>query len=89
LPGGRGTGVSTPRHFKRARQVAARARDWCYYNVPPTGQFQVGARAREWYDVQAKERQKEAGKLHGRGKAKLPVNLPEANSGDTRDQAAR
>jgi hypothetical protein len=34
----------------------------------------VGARARAWYDAQAKERQKEAGKIHGRGKEKLPVN---------------
>ncbi len=39
------------------------------------------------YDDAAKERQKTAGKEHGRGKEKLPDNCPEAISiGDARDQ---
>jgi ParB-like chromosome segregation protein Spo0J len=44
----------------------------------------VGARMREIYDRQAKERQVESGKNHGKGK--VPVNLPEPISkGDSRD----
>lgn len=48
----------------------------------------VGAASREWYDRQAKERQKDHGKTApGKGKT-LPANLPEVN-GDARDQAAK
>ena len=47
----------------------------------------VAGRARKFYDQQAKERQQDAGKIHGRGK--VPVNLPEANHIDSRDAAGR
>lgn len=47
-------------------------------------------RAREAYDRQAKERQREAGKTHGRGQGKVVENLPQANdTGKARDQAAK
>lgn len=45
------------------------------------------ARAREFYDQAAKERQQEAGRTHGRGK--VPENLPEANHVDARDAAGK
>lgn len=48
----------------------------------------VGARARGIYDRQAKERQQESGKVHGRGK--VPANLPEPiESGDSRDAVGK
>jgi hypothetical protein len=48
----------------------------------------VAARAREIYDAQAKERQVESGRNHGRGK--VPENLPEPiNAGDARDKAGK
>jgi hypothetical protein len=48
----------------------------------------VAARVRDLYDRQAKERQQEAGKVHGRGK--VPANLPEPiTAGDARDQAGK
>ena len=46
----------------------------------------VGARARELYDRQAKERQKSVG---GVGKKAVPVNLPEPVKGDARDQVGK
>lgn len=46
----------------------------------------VGARARDYYDNKAKERQKSVG---GSGKKAVPVNLPEAVKGDARDQVAK
>jgi hypothetical protein len=49
----------------------------------------AGARLREIFDRQAKERQQASGKIHGRGKEKVPVNLPEPIKGDARDQAAK
>jgi hypothetical protein len=58
----------------------------------------VGARAREIYDRQAKERMQEsasrAGKASGtarRGEPNGPVNLPDRSpsNGDARDQAAK
>ncbi|HZZ79835.1 MAG TPA: hypothetical protein VFE62_15055 [Gemmataceae bacterium] len=49
----------------------------------------VGARAREIYDRQAKERQRE-GQERGRQKQKgIPVNLPETKPADARDQAGK
>jgi len=47
----------------------------------------VAARAREIYDRQAKERQKNHGGT-APGKKSLPVNLPELK-GDARDHAAK
>jgi hypothetical protein len=49
------------------------------------------ARMRELYDRQAKERKKEAGKVHGRGKEKVPVNLPgpTTDASDARDQVGK
>lgn len=47
----------------------------------------VGARARQFYDEQAKQRQKEAGKSHGRGK--VVENLPQANAGTARDAVGK
>lgn len=44
-------------------------------------------RCRDLYDRAAKERQKDAGKHHGRGK--VPENLPDANSTDARDAAGK
>ncbi len=41
------------------------------------------------YDRQAKERQREAGKIHGRGKEKVPEKLPEPIRGDARDKAGK
>jgi hypothetical protein len=58
-------------------------------HLSPAQLGMVAARAREIYDRQAKERQKEAGKVHGRGQTKVPVNLPEPISGDARDHAAK
>lgn len=58
-------------------------------HLSPTQLSMVGARAMGVYEKQAKERQKEAGKVHGRGMEKVPVNLPEPISGDARDQAAK
>ena len=45
------------------------------------------AKRRQIYDRRAKERQKEAGKVHGRGK--VPVNLPEPIKADARDGRLR
>lgn len=59
-------------------------------HLTPSQAAMVGARARDYYDRQAKERQKEAGKNHGRGQTKVPVNLPEPiSNGDARDHAAK
>jgi ParB-like chromosome segregation protein Spo0J len=59
-------------------------------HLTPSQAAMVGARVKEMYNRQAKERQREAGKTHGRGKEKVPVNLPEPiGTGDARDQAAR
>ena len=44
----------------------------------------VGARAREVYDRQAKERQK-----GGKGGKLLPANLSEAEKGDSRDHVGK
>ena len=56
----------------------------------------VGARAREIYDRQAKERMRSAGERGGkssgasrRGETKGPVNLPDPSPGDARDQAGK
>lgn len=58
-------------------------------HLSPTQLAMVGARAREYYDAQAKERQKAHGNT-APGKAKsLPVNLPEVKNGDARDHAAK
>ncbi len=46
----------------------------------------VGARMREHYDEQAKERQKAVG---GTGKKAVPVSLPEAVRSDARDAVAK
>src|SRR5262249_46126121 len=65
-------------------------------HLTPSQLSMVGARARTWYDEQARERQREAasraGKASGssrRGEANVPVNLPERSSGDARDQVAQ
>jgi hypothetical protein len=58
-------------------------------HLTPTQASMAAAKAtalRQKYAQQAKERQREAGKVHGRGKEKVPVNLPEPMAGDTRDQ---
>lgn len=58
-------------------------------HLNPSQLAMVGARARDYYDRQAKERQKEHGKT-APGKSKsLPVSLPEVISGDARDHAAK
>ena len=50
----------------------------------------VGARARDYYDRQAKERQKASGGDRKSEKARsVQVNLPEPISGQARDHAAR
>lgn len=49
----------------------------------------VAGRAREMYDAAAKERQKQSGKEHGRGKEKVPVNVPEPIKGDSRDAVGK
>ncbi len=56
-------------------------------HLTPSQRAMVGARAREFYDRQTKERQKEAGKTHGRGR--VPANLPEPIHADARDQAGK
>jgi hypothetical protein len=49
----------------------------------------VAARLKKLLEPEAKERKRDGGKQAGRGRPKqLPVNLPEAKNGDTRDQAA-
>lgn len=49
----------------------------------------VAAKWVEYFAVEAKKRQAEAGKTFGRGGAiKLPAKLPEANQGEARDKAA-
>ncbi len=56
-------------------------------HLSPTQLSMVGARARALYDELAKQRQRDSGKVHGRGKEKVPVNLPEPiKPGDARDQ---
>jgi len=47
----------------------------------------AAARTKEIYEEQAKERQKESGKIHGRGKEKVVENFPQPISGKARDQA--
>jgi hypothetical protein len=51
----------------------------------------VGARAREWYDKQAKERQHEGQKSGGRGHKKNSVESlpPSSDSGKARDQVGK
>ena len=49
----------------------------------------VAARVREMYDREAKERQKEAGKQHGRGMEKVPVKVPGPIPNDSRDAAGK
>ncbi len=58
-------------------------------HLTPSQLAMVGARARDIYDRQAKERQKDSGKVHGRGKEKVPVNLPEPFKADARDLAGK
>lgn len=56
-------------------------------HLTPSQLSMVAARARELYDQQAKERQREAGKTHGRGK--VVENLPQAiPAGDNARDAA-
>jgi hypothetical protein len=50
----------------------------------------IAAKARDYYDAEAKKRQEAAGREHGRGKpGKVPETLPEAIKGDTRDQVGK
>lgn len=50
----------------------------------------VGARAREIYDRQAKERMRAGGKAAGKSRPQQgPANLPEPNQGDARDQVGK
>lgn len=65
-------------------------------HLSPAQRSMVGARAREVYDRQAKERQKDAaskaGKASGasrRGETNVPENLPEPSKGDARDQVGK
>ena len=59
-------------------------------HLSPSQASMVGARAREIYDEQAKERMSAGQKSGGRGHTKnSPVNLPESLLGDSRDHAAK
>jgi hypothetical protein len=60
-------------------------------HLTPSQAAMVGARAREIYDRQAKERMSEGGKLAGKGRPKQGVeNLPPPiENGKARDHAAR
>jgi len=50
----------------------------------------IAAKARAYYDKQAKERQTAAGKEYGRGKTgKVVETLPQPNQGKSRDQAGK
>jgi major membrane immunogen (membrane-anchored lipoprotein) len=55
-------------------------------HLSPTQLAMVGARARDYYDERAKERQKSVG---GTGKKAVPVNLPEAVKSDARDDVGK
>jgi len=58
-------------------------------HMTPSQLAMVGEKAKGLYAKQAKERQKEAGKTHGKGQPKLPVELPEAKGFDARDAAGK
>ena len=58
--------------------------------LTPSQRSMVAARAREFYDQAAKERQKEGGKQHGKGHPKVVENLPQPNGNQkARDQAGK
>lgn len=57
--------------------------------MTPSERALAAAKARELYDRQAKERQKESGKHHGRGKEQVMENLPQPNPGASRDQVGK
>lgn len=58
-------------------------------HLTPTQLAMVGARARKLYDKRAKERQKEHGRTAPGRKKSLPVNLPEVNGCDARDDVGK
>src|SRR5579883_979713 len=55
-------------------------------HLSPTQLAMVGARARQVYDEQARERQSATRK---KGDSLVPVNLPERDKGDSRDQVGK
>jgi ParB-like chromosome segregation protein Spo0J len=57
-------------------------------HLTPSQRSMVGARAREWYDQQAKERQRASGGDRRSGKS-VPVTVPEPIKADARDQAGK
>jgi hypothetical protein len=58
--------------------------------LTPSQKAIVAARVREMYDKAAKDRQKEAGKQHGRGKEKVVEKVPQPNDGTkSRDAAGK
>ena len=52
-------------------------------HLSPTQLSMAAARVKEFYEKEAKERQKEG------GRHKVPANLPEAKKGDSRDKAGK
>ena len=58
-------------------------------HLTPSQRSIVADEIREFYDRKAKERQKEAGKEHGRGQEKVPAKLPEPKKADSRDEAGK
>lgn len=57
-------------------------------HLDTTDKAKVALAVERIYAAEAKERQRDAGKTHGRGKGKLPEKLPEPIKGDSRDKAA-
>jgi hypothetical protein len=59
-------------------------------HLTPSQLSMVGARARKWYDDEAKKRMSEGGKAGGKGRPKQGMEtLPSPNSGAARDQAGK
>jgi hypothetical protein len=57
-------------------------------HLTPGQRALCAARAREWYDKQAKRRQKQGQERGGKSRHSIPVNVPETR-GDARDQAGK
>jgi hypothetical protein len=59
-------------------------------HLTPSQRAMIGAKAREHYDKLAKERQKQSGKVHGRGKEKVVETVSQPiDSGRARDLAGQ
>jgi len=58
-------------------------------NLTPSQRAYIGANAYDLYEKEAKKRQKDAGKSHGKGQPKVKETVPEPISGQARDKAGK